>query len=159
MLSDICDSKTAKQSGLKDPKMLPWAFFSCVLTVLCKSVKAGSVPVCDQPTAAVFVWWITNRVCWEYNSLCLNFWTSSSTMTTVSSMTMSLLGISQSVWWIKVNVEAIYFFLMAGDICVRCSLWTRADGRWWPAVHWNSEAWCSCIKRDLQCVWLCVFSG
>lgn len=45
----------------------------CILkklcTVLCNTVGDGSLPGCDGPTAAaVFVWWITNRVCCEYNS-------------------------------------------------------------------------------------------
>lgn len=130
----------------------------------CHSVKAGLLPGCYQPTAAVFVWWITNRVCFGYNFLCLDLTSSSRWWYWVEEF--SFLVISEPVWWIKADVEVmrpkfpfLWQVIDLRSICRRrACLWTHVGGRWCPAVFWNSVAWCSYTeykkKNEIWLLWL-----
>lgn len=129
--------------------------FSGGLTVSCNSVKAGLLPGRYHPTAAVFVWWITNRACCELNSRCLNFLTSSSRWW-LQMKNFGFLVISGPVRWIKVDVEVMWLNFppfMAGDWSQECLSQERfsLNTCWWAllsgSVFWNSAAWCSNAKN------------
>lgn len=132
--------------------------------LICNRAEAGAPPGCCRPAAAVFIGWITSRVCCRCNSLCLNVLTSSSRWWLSAGEFSSPCDL-RTCLWIKVDVKVmrLHFFFMWQVIDLRRislwgeSVWTHVGGWCCPTVFWNSVAWCSFTenkkKNEIWLLW------